>query len=325
MPIIQQLMGIPSFGAELGRTLGGGVSQGLQKSLEDFQLQKLHNQKVQKFIDLGYPEDLAELQANVPKGGETAIVKEVLELRKRGIKPGKESEEPEEESVEDLVRQFDEGLTPSERIRRQSERYKTNLPVYQQATEKLRGLNRDKERLDILDNLNKSGKLPKSFGRFNVDKEGNLRLPFAASPESQRYIKTLNEFSAGAKDTFGSRVTNFDLQQFMMRFPTLLNTEEGRTQISKQMGIVNRINSTYYRNLKKVYDRAGGVRKIDADLAESLAEKMSEGEISDLVAEFDKIGQDIIEKNEPSDSKVAFNPETGEKLQLKDGKWQPIQ
>jgi len=329
MPSIQELSGVPRASGQLGLALGGGVgqgiAQGLQQSLEQFHTQKQNRNRVQKFLDLGYPQDLAELSAEVPRGGETAIVKEFLEERKRGQKPQEEFEISDKTPIEDIVKEMDKGLTPSEKFRRQSERYKTGLPVYQKTTEKIRGLDRDKERLDILNNLNKSGKLPKDLGRLNVDKEGNLRVPFAASTEAQRYIKTLNEFSAGAKDTFGSRVTNFDLQQYMMRFPTLLNTEEGRNEISKQMEIVNRINSAYYKNLKRVYDKAGGVRKIDADIAEGLAEQMSEEEIGDLVAQFDEIGKDIIERSEPPESKIAINPQTGEKLQLKDGKWQTIQ
>ena len=51
----------------------------------------------------------------------------------------------------------------------------------------------------------------------------------------QQYIKTLNDFISQAKNFFGARVTNFDLQSFKSRLPSLLNTEEGRRAIIEQM------------------------------------------------------------------------------------------
>lgn len=148
---------------------------------------------------------------------------------------------------------------------------------------------------------------------MNVDKEGNLKLPFLASADAQRYVKTLNEFSSGAKGTFGARVTNFDLAQYMKRFPTLLNTKEGRRQLLEQMKLVNQLNSVYYKNLKKVYDEAGGVRNIDSDRAEYLAEKLSEPITEQLTQKFKQIGQ-FSSKPSPAEfkGKRIRDKETGE-------------
>jgi hypothetical protein len=307
----------------LAQGLGGAASQGIQQAMTEFEEKRQLQKSEQEYLKQGFPADLAKLASIASKGGETAVLKEVLEERKRGMQP--QQKQINEPTIKDVVSDFDSGLTPSEKIRRQSERYKTGLPVYQETSTKLRGLEREKERLHILDNLNKSGKLPKNIGRLNIDKNGNLRLPYLASSEAQRYIKTLNEFSSGAKDTYGSRVTNFDLQQFMSRYPTLLNSQEGREQIYQQMRIVNKINSVFYRNLKKVFDDAGGVRKIDADIAESLAEKMSEKEIDKLVEQFDKISSKIAEGNEVEELPTAINRSTGERLILKEDQWQPLQ
>jgi hypothetical protein len=160
---------------------------------------------------------------------------------------------------------------------------------------------------------------------LNVNKEGNLALPFAASPEAQRFVKTLNEFSANAKDTYGSRVTNFDLQQYLKRFPTLLNSEEGRRQIIEQMKIVNEINSVYYKNLQDVFSKAGGARKIDSDVAEDLAEKRSQQSISELVKKFDSIGTfTSLPAASEFKGKKFRNKETGEVL-ISDGvNWTPV-
>ncbi len=175
-----------------------------------------------------------------------------------------------------------------------------------------------------MEDLNKSKKLPKDLQRLNIDEEGNLRLPFASSPEAQRYVKTLNEFSVGAKDTFGSRVTNFDLQQYLKRYPTLMNSEEGRKQLLEQMKIVNQINAVYYKNLKNVYDKAGGVRNIDADIAERFAEQLSEDKVNELSKRFKDIGQ-FSTKPQASEfeGKKIRDKETGE-IFISDGTdWVP--
>ena len=226
--------------------------------------------------------------------------------------------------IKKYVSSQDKDLLPSEKISRGKERYDTGLKFYQEAGEKLRGLDRDKERLNILEDLSKSQKLPSSLGRLNVDAEGNLRIPFLATPQAERYVKTLNEFSSGAKDTFGSRVTNFDLTQYLKRFPTLLNSPEGRKQLLDQMKIVNQINSVYYKNLKNVYDQAGGVRNIDSDAAERFAEQLSEGKIKELSDKFSRIGQftSLPEASEFKGRKIK-DTATGEIFISNGTEWEP--
>lgn len=284
-------------------------------------------------IKSGYPEETAKIwqnqMENAPIGGQSDVIKQVNDLIRRS-KAGKgilgdEFSLAEDEELNNILSGQDEGLTPSEKVARQSERYKIGQPIREEAGEKLRAFARDKERLSILDSLNQSKKLPKNFGLLNLDKEGNLRLPFAASPEAQRFVKTLNEFSNSAKDTFGARVTNFDLTQYLKRFPTLLNSEEGRRQILEQMKIVNEINSIYYKNLQDIFSKSGGARKIDADMAQDLAEKRSENAISELVKKFDEIGgfSSLPAASEFKGRKIV-NEKTGE-IMMSDGEnWSPV-
>jgi len=264
-----------------------------------------------KKIKEAFGEKFADVWLASGQGERTLLTKAALDAKSRGIdldemlgfqekqqSPQQEMQpqqkNPEEkvfDEIKDIKSQQDEGLLPAEKIARGKERYDTGLKKYEEASTKLEGMARDKERLDILEHLEKSKKLPKGLGRLNIDKEGNLRAAFLASPEAQRFVKTLNEFSSGAKNTFGSRVTNFDLTQYLKRFPTLLNSSEGRRQLVDQMRIVNKINSVYYKNLKNVYDRAGGVRNIDADVAQRLAEEISESKIEKLAEQFKEVGE----------------------------------
>lgn len=270
-------------------------------------------------IEKRFGKEAADLYKAFNQGSQTELVKSLLKLeaRNKGLtdqlgpiedfeqepsfdlqeSSGNENlknKEDKKRIFADLQKELakqDIGTLPEEREARGKQRFTSGLKEYQEASEKLKTLNDDKIRFDILEDLNKSKKLPKNLGRINVDKEGNLRLPFLASEEAQRYVKTLNEFSAGAKGTFGARVTNFDLTQYMKRYPTLLNSEEGRNQLLQQMKLVNQLNSVYYKNLKKVYDKAGGVRKIDSDRAISFAEKLTEPTLDTLSKKFKQIGQ----------------------------------
>lgn len=299
----------------------------------------------------------ADIWKAAPIGGKTKLLQHAIDAHQRGVNLENvlenmtnevnendsssgffeeiidevKSEEPTKKTnldkeISDYLKKQDEGLTPSEKVERGKERFDTGLKQYQEAGTRLRSMTRDKERIGILEQLNKSKKLPKNLGRLNVDSEGNLRVPFAASPEAERYVKTLNEFSQGAKDTFGSRVTNFDLSQYLKRFPTLLNSQEGRNQLLEQMNIVNQINSVFYKNLKNVYDKVGGVRNIDADVAERFAEKMSEKQVQQLGDKFKQIGQF---SSKPSASefegKKIRDKETGEIFISNGSEWVPAE
>lgn len=209
-------------------------------------------------------------------------------------------EQPKEKFTIPKEREIDEGLTPQEKVARQEKRYEKNLPLYEETDKKLASLKNEEEVIDVLEELNESKKLPKGFGRINVNyKEGNLLVPAFASPEAQRYIKTVNEFLSKAKDTFGSRVTNFELDRFLQRLPTLANTEEGRREILKQMKYFNKIERTYQEALSKYVDSKGGIRNVDWDVAKRRARDMAEPLIKQYKQEFknsDKIAKDLYDK-----------------------------
>lgn len=332
----------PSFSQQLARGLGAGISKGLGDSSDTFRkllIQKSKNPSIDKSTLLKYgfsPED-ADLYINLSRGGQTALFKDLLEMKKRGLQQGQGLDAPNQdqdfsnlmnsimsqnpqmqqdgefneleaqkeesgiadqvwEELEDLNdKSFageDEGLTPSEKVKRESERYKTGLPEYTDAQKKLHTFRDTKNNLSIMKELAKKGDLPTGLGRINLDGEGNLRLPFAASADAQRFVKMVNEFSKNAKTTYGARVTNFDLQQYLKQFPNLLNSKEGMEQLIDHIEIVNDINSVFYKNLKNTFDKHGGVRKIDLDRAISIAEKKSEKQVDKLSNKLFQIGME---------------------------------
>lgn len=310
-----------SYFTEGGKTqFAKDILEGRKRGLSSLSpRQALLDERTQRSVN---PEAVKQalLGRGIDEGMAEAAAKDLQQRPLGLIDAEKMQKQMAEDEIEDYLQSRDEGTTPSERIRLGSERYRTGLPLFQEASKQLKGVSDSKARLGILQNLNKSKKLPKALGRINVDEQGNLRLPFLSSAEAQRFVKTVNEFAAGAKNTYGSRVTNFDLEQYLKQFPTLLNSEDGIKQLIEQLNIVNDINAVYYKNLKNVYDKAGGARYIDADIAQGIADRMSEPQVEKLVQKFSSIG--TFEKLPPANKNKGqqfLDEDTGD-VYVSDGK-----
>jgi hypothetical protein len=175
------------------------------------------------------------------------------------------------------------------------------------------------------DSLNTLSELSPQIGgwqRLNINPQtGSLIIPAAASPEAQRFVKTVNDFTVNAKDSFGARVSNFELDRFMQRLPTLANSIEGRNQIIRQMQIINEMNLLRNEALQTVFEEHGGIRNIDYDEAERIADKMIKPSMTELKNKFIKIDK-IIDKEYSTaiDKKRKDLVPSGRVMVEKDGK-----
>lgn len=310
-----------TFSSELGLNLGQGVSKGIGERLSsnekmrqtefesklkgEQERKKLFEEKVADEQSYSHIKDIfgekfADIWKVAPIGGRTALLQHGLEAKLRGenledmLKDFKLSEKEEIDNIEGIETKeakqedFDKGTTPKERIARQEKRYAQNLPLYQEAQKKKIAQEMIGDEIEILQDLSPQIGV---MERFNINpKSGDILIPALASPEAQRFLKTVNDFTIQAKDSYGSRVTNFDLANFMRRLPTLANSEEGRRQILQQMKIINDINIARENSLHEVIDEYGGIRNIDYDKAETLAEKKASKKISELKKQFKEIG-----------------------------------
>ena len=310
--MVQIIQRRPSIGGLLGGLVGGGISGvaegarlGLQGTIDQFFEEKKaarEEEKIQQTIDKlkdqGFSEQEAQLNALLTTGGQTNLAGIVLDrmLREEGGIPGIGAAPGgvEEIDVEDRIPFQDVGITPKERVTRQESRYKTNLPLFQELSKKMEGYDSERLSIDRLVALNESGKLPTGFGRWNIkitgEDKGELRFPNLATDETQSFIKVINDFTVKAKDSFGARVTNFELARFMKRLPGLLNSASGRKMILRQMDIINQLNVMHNQGILNVIDEAGGVRKIDYDKAQTISKKRNKERITSLKKEYAKIG-----------------------------------
>jgi len=272
-----------------------------------------------EMIKRGMPRGWARLYSKATEGGKTLILKDFLEAKKRlgeggisekevfpEVPPSLQPQQPPTEGIQqapneqiptqglnanqtessDRVKDYDVGLTPQERIARQSERYKVQTPIVEEINNKIKALEDESLKISRLGQLNQGPGLPSGLARWNVTQTGDLRFPFMASPEAQLFVKTVQEFLANAKDTFGARVTNFDVDQYKKRLPGLMNTPEGRELIIEQMKIINELNQLEPKSVIDQFEKHGGIRNVDYTQALSLGKKDIKARKKDLIQEF---------------------------------------
>lgn len=173
-------------------------------------------------------------------------------------------------------------------------------------------------------------KFPSSLTVALFSKNGELR-PAAMSqlsPEAQEFTKLVVDQLSGAKDTFGARVTNFDVQTFMKRLPSLLNTADGRQRILRDLRLINKINTLHDREVLNIVDKAGGSGKISLSKAKAIFRNKFKDEIKSLRKEFINPSKSAFSSMENADPSIyrgrrGVDEETGQVF-ISDGKnWVP--
>lgn len=231
-----------------------------QKDVERSETQAENRRLLQ---EAGATPEQVKLYEAAPVGGQTEIIKDIVETKKRAAPPPG--------VVPSDVQDFDSGLTPSERVKRQDDRFKIQTPLVNENNKSLAALENEEMSIDLLNELNDTQAVGTGLSKLNINpKTGDLIIPQFASPEEQLFVKTINDFTVKAKDSFGARVTNFELDRFMQRLPTLANSQQGRALILRQMKIINDLNQLEKKAVQGVFDQYG-VRNIDYVSAENIA------------------------------------------------------
>lgn len=289
----------------LGELLGTGISKGIEEKFKAIAKGKGPDQFTEaELVERGFSPEEAAFFKTLTTGGKTALGQTIVERmqREKGFGGGapfgtqeptqpQTPEQQQEAEVQKEIASADLHLTPKEKFTRQEGRFKVNTDLFAKTEKSLRKFDETGLKLDQLERLNEKGDLPKGLGRMNVNfKTGELLIPAAASPDAQLFVKTINDFLTAAKDTFGARVTNFEVDRFLKRLPSLANTEEGRSLIIRQMGTINKINQLQEKGVIDAFNKAGGIRNLDFDAATRIGRKQNLNEINALKKEFAQIG-----------------------------------
>jgi hypothetical protein len=155
-----------------------------------------------------------------------------------------------------------QGFTPKDWASERKEWGKENSKLYEEGRTKIKGIERDLLGTKKLTKLNETRKVGEGFQRSLINPStgefyGPAQLTGAVAPEAQEWIKEIARFGNRAKEAFGSRVTNFDLVQYMKQFPGLLNTYEGRSRILRMMNINYELDKLYENARQQIYHKKG--------------------------------------------------------------------
>lgn len=165
-----------------------------------------------------------------------------------------------------------------------------NTKDFEEARTKVKSIDRDILGTKKLQKLNNTKKVGEGFERSLINPStgefyGLSQLSGLVSPEAQEWVKEISRFGNRAKDAFGSRVTNFDLFQYMKQFPGLLNTHEGRNRILRMMSINYDLDRLYEDTRKQLYQKVGST-EIPPQQVDKLVQEMISGDKERLENEF---------------------------------------
>ena len=203
-----------------------------------------------------------------------------------------------------------------------------NEPQLLQLGKETEKLEEDALRFSRLEALQATGKMPNHLlvgAAQALSKDGELNPGAYAllSPEAQEISKLLADMISGAKDTFGARVTNFDLQSFMKRLPSLLNSPDGFKAVLRDLSIINQINQLHNASIWEGYDALGGPGRTTHSAAIRKGKAFHLKEINALKREFVHPSSTVSSTmpdigSEPKGTEIT-DSDTGEKW-VSDGK-----
>jgi len=307
---------VPSFGAQLAKELGGGIGKGVEQAgnlLTQSALEKMKLAQRKKLID-SVEGGRTTQRPSISEEDFISALPQIEQTLGRDLTPqdvsqlweglqGQQSQ-TEGSDQEDPFRKAKQYAALGEHDLSRVEADKAKLaskqsfaretaaePKLEELNDRLRSLEATGMRFERLQNLfspELEKKFPPTFAIGMFTKNGEL-TPLASSqlsPEAQESVKLISDELSGAKDTFGARVTNFDLQSYMKRLPTLLNTAEGRRRVLRDLRLMNEINQTHDEGILNIIDRYGGAGKISISKAERIFKKEFAPKMKEFREEF---------------------------------------
>ena len=129
-----------------------------------------------------------------------------------------------------------------------------------------------------------------------------VNLTGALTTDAQEIEKLSNDFVKGAKDIYGSRLTNADLAQFMKTVPNLMQSPEGILRVIQNLQTFNEMKRVRYETMRDIVNENGGYSPIDLDIQ---IEERAGDKLDEIAAKFEKFPV-----NQESGSFKGYNLDT---------------
>lgn len=208
--------------------------------------------------------------------------------------------------------------------------YKFNEPIATEANKRLQNLEIQDARFERLEELNKnySDKFPSRLTAAWFSKDGQINKVGQAllSDEAQEFVKLVQDNLSEAKDTFGARITNFDIDAFLRRLPSLLNSAEGRARVLRDLRLINQINRDHAAGVLSIFRENGGTDQIAYSEVENIYRERNKDKIANWKREFVQGNQILNQLPNASENsnRVIENKKTGEYLRSDGTNWIPL-
>lgn len=288
----------------------------------------------QALIADGYPPQEARLYVNSSPGVQNTLERNHINEKARGKRKPTSSSEvnaasvpfetpgassvsedvevltPEDENAWPMIAP-PENMNDAERVKWGNENQKVNTKELKEVEAKKKAYQTNDILIKSMTRSNDSGKLPSGLGKAIIvdPSTGDIRptaqLLEQINPETELYIKNLKQFLKGAKDFFGARVTDFDVRSFMAQLPGLLNSEQGRRVILKQMELVNKLEQTHNNELDKGLKHYGRNASY-IDISKTVDQRVS-GKEEKLISQINNVakGSDYLNKMSKNPAKFG--------------------
>jgi len=144
-------------------------------------------------------------------------------------------------------------------------------------------------RLKRMTTLLKKGKLtnPGFYNLLNTIDKGifgfGINLKFLMNPDSQEFEKLTTDFTKGAKDIFGSRVTQTEIQLFLKTIPTLAQSDGGKKRVLRNWKMLNEAAKIKKKAMLEIIEMNGGQRPLGL---ETLVEKKVGPKLDQIAKDF---------------------------------------
>jgi hypothetical protein len=304
----------------LGELLGGGLSQGMQQGMQEAQKQS----QLQSILNMGsQPTDGQER----PTGQQTSFSpQQILAMSQKDPAMATAMSHINEQALKQQKMKQQEKQFQSTQEFKREETAEPKLLAMQESVQNLENEDMRFARMGELFSPENQDKFPSALSTAIFSKDGEIRpTAFALlSPEAQESIKLTVDQLTGAKDTFGARVTNFDVQTYMKRLPSLLNSPEGRRRVLRDLRLINKINRLHDTEVLNIIDEAGGAGKMPLSKAEALFKKKFKSQINDIRDEFINPNRKSF-KDSPDPSlyrgQLLIDEETGQKSRSNGKEW----
>ena len=262
----------------------------------------------------------ADIWKSSPTGGRTALLQSALDSVARGEDVGDLLKRADAEGIDfsenplgnDFLSEEEDfqkppqprdfskrppGYTAKEWSRERSTWRKENAPIFEKSKSNVEANKKNLLSTKNLQKLNDTRKIGEGLSAVLINPQtgefyGAAQLAGLVSPEAQAWVKEVARFQNRAKDAFGSRVTNFDLQSYMKQFPSLLNSHEGRQRIIDMLKINYELDDLYDKNLMKVYKKYG-LNGIPQEEADSLVREKIAKKVEELENEYLKVNSEV--------------------------------